>query len=360
MTTNRVFIIAEAGVNHNGSLDMALQLIDAAADAGVDAVKFQTFKAGRLVSKWLEKAEYQKKSTNPDESQFEMLKKLELNNDAHRELISRCKKKGIQFLSTPFEAESLDFLAKELDLPQIKIPSGEITNLPLLLQAAQTGKKVLLSTGMSTIGEIETALGTLAFGYTGSNERPALTTFQQAYFSSQGRKLLRRNVTLMHCTTEYPAPFNDVNLRAMESLIKVFGLPVGYSDHTEGAAVPIAAVALGAKVIEKHFTLDKKLPGPDHRASLEPCELKFMVQSIREVEKALGIPQKIPTAAELRNRVVARKSIVAKREIQQGELLDESNIDVKRPGDGISPWFYWEIIGKVATRDYEQDEVIRF
>mgnify|MGYP001577699216 CR=1 FL=1 len=357
--TERTYIIAEAGVNHNGSIDMAKQLIAVAVDAGADAVKFQTFRAEKLVSQSAPKAEYQVNTTDAAESQFEMIKKLELNKNDHEVLIQYCQKRGIEFLSTPFDFESIDLLVNTLNLSRLKLPSGEITNAPLLLHAAKTGKPIILSTGMSTLGEIEVALGVLAFGYTGSDEPPSLQAFETAYTSTLGHIALQNKVTLLHCTTEYPAPFAEVNLRAMSTLQQAFGLPVGYSDHTAGLAISVAAVALGAVIIEKHFTLDRTLPGPDHKASLEPDELKQMVRSIREVELALGSPIKQPAASELRNRPVARKSLVANRDIRKGESFTQDNLAVKRPGDGISPICYWEWLGKIADRDYQHDDKVQ-
>ncbi len=358
MTGNKTYIIAEAGVNHNGSIEMAKQLIDVAAEARADAVKFQTFKAEKIATLKAPKAEYQTNTTDSSESQFEMIKKLELNIPGHKKLIEYCQMREIQFLSTPFDLESVTLLADTFDLPQLKIPSGEITNAPLLLKAARTNKPIILSTGMSTIGEIEMALGVLAFGYTQPALKPTLTGFQEAYYSESGQNALKEKVVLLHCTTEYPAPFIDVNLYAMDTLHSTFNLPVGYSDHTPGIAIPIAAVAKGATVIEKHFTLDRNLPGPDHKASLEPDELKEMVKSIRQVEKALGSPLKRPAKSELKNRLVARKSLIAIQDIRKGELFTESNLEAKRPGNGISPMYYWEWIGKIADKDYRQDEMV--
>jgi len=357
--TRQTYIIAEAGVNHNGSLDLAKQLIDVAADAAVDAVKFQTFKAEKVISKHAPKAEYQKKMTIETESQLEMVRKLELDEDAHRVLIEHSRLRNIQFLSSPFDFDSIDLLAHKLNLPRLKIPSGEITNGPYLLHIAKTGKPVILSTGMSTIGEIETALGVLAFGYLSSNDKPSLERFHDAFCSEAGRKIIEDKVILLHCTTEYPAPFTEVNLQAMETMRSAFGLPVGLSDHTPGIAVPIAAVALGASVIEKHFTLDKNLPGPDHRASLEPDELKAMVTAIRQVETALGNGQKIPSPSELKNREIARKSLMASQSIREGKIFTDDNLTMKRSGSGISPMFYWDLLGKKSNTDYSEDELIK-
>ena len=352
------YIIAEAGVNHNGSLDMAKRLVEVAAEAGADAVKFQTFKADKLVSRSAPKAEYQTKATDTAESQHEMLRKLELDERAHEALIEHCRICDIEFLSTPFDLESLKLLTDRFNLSRIKIPSGDITNAPLLLKIAQTGKPVILSTGMSTLGEIEEALGVLAFGYLGC-DKPSIAAFRTAYCSAAGHELLRNKVTLLHCTTEYPAPFEEVNLRVMDTLANAFGLPVGYSDHTEGIAVPIAAVVCGAVVLEKHFTLDRTLPGPDHEASIEPLDLKQMVKCIREVELARGTHLKMPSLCEVRNTQVARKSLVAARPIACGESFSFENITVKRPGNGVSPLNYWDIMGRRATRDYLLDEAIQ-
>lgn len=356
---NRVYIIAEAGVNHNGSIDLAKRLIEVAADAGANAVKFQTFKADKLVSRAAPKADYQIEHTGASESQHAMIQKLELDEAAHVALVSHCKANGIEFLSTPFDPESLELLVQKLDLSKIKLSSGDLTNAPLLFEAAQTGKPVILSTGMSTLGEIEMALGVLAFGYTSINEPPSLAAFERAYGSATGSKALQEKLTLLHCTTEYPAPLADINLRAMATLQHAFGLPVGYSDHTHGITIPVAAVALGAVIIEKHFTLDRSLPGPDHKASLEPDELKQMVRSIREVELALGSPIKKPAASELKNRPIARKSLVASREIRKDEPFTQGNLAVKRPGDGINPIHYWEWLGKIADRDYQPDDKVK-
>lgn len=351
-------VIAEAGVNHNGSLDMAKRLIDIASSAGADAVKFQTFRASALAGRDAPKADYQIGRTGASESQYRMLERLELDEAAHTELIERCMAQDIEFLSTPFEPESLDMLVNQFGLARIKLSSGDITNAPLLLRAARHAKPLILSTGMATLEEVGAALDVLAFGYTQVGDHPATEQFLEAGRSSEGRAALRDRVTLLHCTTEYPAPFADVNLRAMETMRTAFGLEVGYSDHTAGISVAVAAAALGATVIEKHFTLDRTLPGPDHQASLEPDELRRMVQSIREVEAALGGPLKAPAPSELKNRAAVRKSLVATRGIRRGEAFREGNLGVKRPGSGVSPFRYWEYLGKVAGRDYSPDEVI--
>lgn len=354
---SRVFIIAEAGVNHNGSLEQARIMVELAAEAGADAVKFQTFKAERVISRGAPKAEYQTCTTGAEESQLDMVRKLELDLNAHEQLFSYCQQKNIEFMSTPFDLESVDLLAS-LGVVRLKISSGEITNAPLLLQAARTGLPVIMSTGMATLGEVEVALGVLAYGYLGLKAKPSLTGFQEAFQTSSGQSQLLEKVTLLHCTTEYPAPFGEVNLRAMDTLRAAFGLSAGYSDHTPGITIPIAAVARGAAVIEKHFTLDKNLPGPDHRASLEPEELKAMVRAIRQVEAALGSGVKIPSSSELKNKAIARKSLAAKRFIRKGEIFSEENLTSKRPGTGISPCHYWDWIGKIAERDYLPDELV--
>lgn len=354
----KTLIIAEAGVNHNGSLDMALQLVDAAAEAGADIVKFQTFKSESVISRSAPKAEYQKTTTGQVESQLEMVKKLELSTESHRKIITHCECRGIKFLSTPFDEVSARFLVDELTMPIVKIPSGEITNAPLLLAIAQMGKPLIVSTGMATLGEIEFALGVIAFGCLDLTVSPGERAFRDAFSSEPGQRVLADRVSILHCTTEYPAPFEQVNLRAMDTLEAAFGLPVGFSDHTAGIAVPIAAVARGAQIIEKHFTLDRKLPGPDHLASLEPSELTAMVTGIRQVEQALGSPHKGPTAAEWGNRVIARRSLVAARDVVAGERWSEANLTSKRPGNGVPPARYWEFIGSRANRDYCADELL--
>ncbi|MBF0261785.1 MAG: N-acetylneuraminate synthase [Magnetococcales bacterium] len=356
--TSRAYVIAEAGVNHNGDLDLARRLVDAAARAGADAVKFQTFRAEDLVSRHAPKADYQRITTNPEDSQLAMIRQLELDHAAHRMLRDHCQERGITFLSTPFDPVSLAFLVTEMGLETIKLSSGEVTNGPFLVRVGATGKRVILSTGMSTLDEIAVALGALAFGMLEGDATPNPDDFAQARTSLKGAERLRENVTLLHCTTEYPAPFAEVNLRAMESLGDTFGLPVGYSDHTPGIAIPIAAVARGARVIEKHFTLDRTLPGPDHRASLEPEELIRMVEAIRQVELALGDGRKRPMPSEIGNRDVARKSLVAIAPIRRGALFTTANLGVKRPGNGISPMAYWQWLGCVASRDYPLDALI--
>ncbi len=353
-----VFIIAEAGVNHNGDFDTACQLIDAAVAARADAVKFQTFKTEHLVTRQADKAAYQKLSTGTNEKQFGLLKRLELNYEWHKQLLEYCQNQGIQFLSTAFDFESLAFLVDEVGVAQLKIPSGEITNGPFLLAHAQTGKPIILSTGMATLGEVETALGVLAFGYLEQTQRPAMQAFQQAYCSAAGQRVLREKVTLLHCTSEYPSPLENVHLRAMDVLQQAFGLKTGYSDHTVGLSVPIAAVARGAVLIEKHFTLDRSQQGPDHKVSLEPDALKTMVQSIRDVERALGQGLKFPQAVELENQKVVRKSLVASRPIGKGELFTAENLAIKRPGSGLSPMHYWAVLGERSLQAYDADELI--
>ena len=339
---------------------MAFQLIDVAVDAGADAVKFQTFKAENIVTKSADKAAYQKETTDGAETQFEMLKKLELPDNLHYELIEYCQKQKIEFLSTAFDLESLGFLVNDLKLKTLKIPSGEITNGPLLLAHAKTGCKLILSTGMATLGEIEEALGVLAFGLINDGKiKPSKAAFQKAYSSTEGQEILKDKVTILHCTTEYPAPINEINLNAMQTMHKAFGLQTGYSDHSEGITIPIAATAMGVTLIEKHFTLDKTLLGPDHKASLEPDELKAMVEAIRMVEQSMGRGLKGPMPSELKNRPIARKSLIAAKDIKQGEKFSEENVIVKRPGTGVSPMEYWDMLGKIAQSDIEQDGLIK-
>ena len=333
---NNVIIIAEAGVNHNGSIDLAKKLIDAAVNAGVDFVKFQTFKSESLVSKSAKKASYQIENTNDtSESQLQMLKKLELSREQHYEIVSYCKEKNISFFSTAFDIESLEFL-KELGLSMVKIPSGEITNLPYLRKAAELFSEIIISTGMSNMNDIEQAVN--VFLKAGHNQN---------------------NISIMHCNTEYPTEMKDVNLLAMNTIQLKFSTKVGYSDHTLGTEVPIAAVALGAKIIEKHFTLDRSLPGPDQLASLEPNELKFMVDAIRNIELAIsGSGEKLPSESETKNIEIARKSIVAKTNILKGEVFSEKNITTKRPGNGLSPMQWDNVIGKIASKNFNEDDLI--
>lgn len=333
---SKVLIIAEAGVNHNGSLENAFKLIDAAVDAGVNYVKFQTFKSENLVSKSAKKADYQILNTgNSTDSQYEMLKKLELSHENHELLIDYCKQKNIQFFSTAFDLDSLQYL-KDIGLDLVKIPSGEITNLPYLRKAAQLFNKVILSTGMCTMEDIEAAINVFL-----------------------AENISKENITILHCNTEYPTPMIDVNLLAMNQIREVFGTAIGYSDHTLGIEVPVAAVALGASVIEKHFTLDNTMEGPDHAASLEPNQLKEMVKAIRNIEQAIsGDGIKKPSESEMKNIAIARKSIVASAQISKGEIFTEENLTIKRPGTGISPMKWDEVIGKVASKDYSTDDLI--
>ena len=328
----KVLIIAEAGVNHNGSLEIAKKLVDTAKQCGADVVKFQTAQLDSLVSKHAQMAQYQKENTGNDESQKDMLKKLLLSYDEFIALSDYCKEVGINFLSTPFDIQSIHFL-DDIGVDIWKIPSGEITNLPYLIEIARTNKKIILSSGMSTMEEVRNAVNVLKEHGAGE-------------------------ISLLHCTTEYPTPYEDVNLNAMKTMEKEFGLPVGYSDHTKGIEVPIAAVAMGATIIEKHFTLDKNMEGPDHRASLEPDELKAMVDSIRNIEKAMGDGVKTPASSEIKNIEIARKSIVAKTSIKKGDELTEENLTTKRPGNGISPMQWFEVLGTKAVRDFEEDELI--
>lgn len=354
---DRVQIIAEAGVNHDGSLARALELVDVAADAGADVVKFQTFKSDKLATAQAAKADYQAVNTGQADSQLQMLRSLELSQDDHHRLIERCRARNIAFMSTAFDAESLAFLAT-LDMPAVKIPSGDITCADLLLRAARTHRPLIVSTGMATLGEIEQALGVIAFGLTTDRAPDGRADFEAAYLSAAGRAALAREVTLLHCVTEYPAPADAANLRAMDTMAAAFGLPVGYSDHTLGIEVSLAAVARGARVIEKHFTLDRTLPGPDHSASLEPDELRQLVHGIRNIERALGSPVKAPVPAEVRNRTAARRSLVAARPIRKGEVFTADMILAKRPGSGLSPMEAWSLVGRTAGRDYLTDEQI--
>ena len=333
---HHVTIIAEAGVNHNGSLAIAKQLVDKAVEAGVDIIKFQTFKAEKLVSKSAKQADYQKKNigSRADDSQYNMLKKLELSEEDHQELIVYCKERGIQFFSTAFDMESIDYL-HSLNLGLWKIPSGEVTNYPYIKKIAQYHEPVILSTGMCEMNDISAAMNVLL-----------------------QHGVHRNQITILHCNTEYPTPYEDVNLRAMQQIREEYQVTVGYSDHTKGIEIPIAAVALGASVIEKHFTLDRNMEGPDHKASLEPKELKAMVAAIRNVEKALGEGKKTITESEKKNIAIARKSIVAACSIKKGELLTEQNMTVKRPGTGVSPMRWEEVLGTTAIKDYEEEDFI--
>ncbi|WP_417464343.1 N-acetylneuraminate synthase [Kordiimonas sp.] len=331
---NHVLVIAEAGVNHNGDLEKAKSLVDAAAAAGADLVKFQTFKADKIASGAAKKADYQARNDGDTDSQLDMLKRLELSRADHEALIAHCKNRGIGFFSTGFDLDSLDYLAG-LGFDQFKIPSGEITNLPYLRRIASFGRDVILSTGMASLGDIEAAIEALEVA-----------------------GLSRDRITVLHCTTEYPAPMDEVNLLAMQTIGQAFGVPVGYSDHTEGIEVAIAATALGATVIEKHFTLDRTLPGPDHAASLEPDELAAMVRGIRRIEAALGGATKRLTKSEASNKAVVRKSIVAAKPIVKGEIFSDDNLTAKRPGTGLSPMRWDEVVGRPAPRDFAEDDLI--
>lgn len=336
MFNDKVFIIAEAGVNHNGDMNKAYQLIDAAVEAGVDAIKFQTFKAEALVSKKAVMAEYQKSNLGYEDSQYNMLKKLEIPEKELYKLKKYAEDKGTMWFSTAFDLDSINFL-KEMDIGVWKIPSGEITNYPYLKKIAQIDKPVIISTGMSTVAEIDDALNV---------------------FLQEGKS--RDDICILHCNTEYPTPWQDVNLNAMQSIGAIFGTAYGYSDHTNGIEIPIASVALGAKVIEKHFTLDKKLPGPDHKASLEPYELKLMVDSIRNVEKSLGSSVKKPSQSELKNKPIARKSIVASVAIEKGVTITADMLTTMRPGDGLSPMLWDKVVGKQAAKDYQEGDKIEW
>lgn len=355
----KTLIIAEAGVNHNGDEALAFKLVDAAYEAGADVVKFQTFKAKNLVTESAQQADYQVNNTQKKETQFAMLSRLELSYEAHYVLIDYCQKLGIEFLSTAFDEESLEFLINDLKLTRLKIPSGEITNAPLVLAHARSGCDLIVSTGLASLAEVEAVLGVIAFGYIADKDsQPSVQAFSEAYASEQGQAALKKKVTLLHCTTEYPAPIDEINLRAMETLSSSFSLPSGYSDHSEGIVVPIAAAARGAVLIEKHFTLDKEMEGPDHKASLNPAELTSMVSAVRQVEKALGTGVKVPTVSELKNKTVARKSLVAQKEINPGDKFTDNNVTVKRPGLGQSPYEYWDVIGSTASRYYAAGELI--
>ena len=355
MTRPRTLIIAEAGVNHSGSLETALALVDAAADAGADIVKFQTFNANSMTGRAARKADYQQRTTDAGESQLAMLQRLELPQSAHHPLIARAKQRGIEFLSTPFDPKSLEFLLS-LKLPRIKIGSGDLTNAPLLHELARAGATLILSTGMATLGEVEEALGVLAHGYGGSNDAPGIAAFRAAWRDPSARARLEEKVSLLHCTTEYPCPPEDVNLAAMQAMRAAFKLPVGYSDHTDGFEISLAAVALGATIIEKHLTLDRSAEGPDHAASLEPGDFSRMVSAIRNIEGAIGDGVKTPKNSEIKNIPIARKSIVAARPLNAGDVIGAADITTKRPGSGRSPIEYWSLIGTTAGRTYDTDD----
>ncbi len=355
--SGRTFVIAEAGVNHNGRLELGLELVDAAAAAGADAVKFQSFRASDLATSAAPKADYQTRTTGA-ESQRDMLAGLELSEADHQALLARAAKRGVEFMSSPFDIASLELLVR-LGVRRLKIGSGELTNGPLLLAAGRSGLPVIVSTGMATMGEIEAALGVLAFAMTpGDFDAAGERAFRAAFASPAGRDALGNRVSILHCTTEYPAPVDEVTLLAIPVLAESFGLPVGYSDHTAATAVSVAAVAIGAVIIEKHLTLDRSQSGPDHLASIEPDRFATMVAEIRDVEKALGARRKAPGATELRNAPIARKSLVAATAIPAGTPFTAENIAVKRPGTGRSPMDYWALLGTLATRDYGPDELI--
>lgn len=351
-------VIAEAGVNHNGSLARALEMIDVAKEAGADAIKFQSFRADEVVTREAPTARYQKRSTSHT-TQLELLRGLQISKRDHEKLVLQCSAVGLEFLSTPFDSRSLRLLVEGLGLKTIKLSSGDLTNGPLLLECARYGVSVILSTGMAVLSEVEEALAVLAFGYIGSG-RPSRERFVEAYASRQGFEGLQEKVTLLHCTTEYPCPPDEVNLKAMVTMREAFGLKVGYSDHTAGIVIPIAAAALGAAIVEKHFTLDRGLPGPDHASSLEPVELTGMVAAIREAEAGLGSGVKAPSRAEWANRGVVRRSVVARRKILAGEKMSLDNLTMKRPGTGIAGVLFWEILGKRARRKYEKGEMLEW
>jgi len=352
-----VKIIAEAGVNHNGDKDLAFALVEKAAEAGADFVKFQTFSADRLASSTAPKADYQSRTTDQDESQLDMLKKLELPHEWHFELRSLAESKGIGFLTTAFDCESLEFLTT-FDLPFYKIPSGEITNAPLLWEFAATKKDLILSTGMANISEIELALAIIAYSYMHDTPPTSLADFWKFWSTNEAYDSIKDKVTLLHCTSQYPTPSEEVNLRVINTLRNTFMLPVGYSDHTEGLLIPVAAVACGAVVIEKHFTLDRSLPGPDHKASITADELAVMVQQIREVDVALGHSRKVPQPSEWGTRLAARQSLVATKEIMKGELFTCDNLGTARAGAGTSPVNYWDYIGQPSMSDIEKGDLV--
>jgi N-acetylneuraminate synthase len=353
-----IFVIAEAGVNHNGIYENAIKLVDEAKNAGADAVKFQTFITENCLSKSISKADYQINSTGAG-SQYEMVKSLELTFEEHKKLKEYCDLVKIDYLSTAFDFESLDFLTLDLKLNKLKIASGEITNSPLLLAHAKTGCELILSTGMCTLGDIENALGVIAFGLINDTSKlPSKTEFSKAYFSNIGQELLKDKVTILHCTTEYPAPFDEINLNAIETIQKAFGIRIGYSDHSEGITVPILSVAYNVTIIEKHFTLDKNMEGPDHLASLEPAELRMMIQSVRQAEKALGSSSKRPSESEMRNLGMVRKVILAKQAIMEGDVFTSDNLCIKRGEGAVEPSEYWALLGLNANKNYEVDDSI--
>jgi N-acetylneuraminate synthase len=355
---NNVYVIAEAGVNHNGSLKLAKKLVDEAYKCGADAVKFQTFITEDCLSLNIEKANYQENNTGSG-TQFEMVKKLELSFDDHLEIYNYCKSVGIDYMTTAFDIKSLNFVNERFDVKSLKIGSGEITNLPLILAHSKSGKNIILSTGMCSLGDIELALGVLAFGFINDPEKEVnLKNFYEAFVSEEGQSKLTKYVTLLHCTTEYPAPFNEVNLNVLNTFKRAFNCKIGYSDHTQGIVVPILSVAYGVSVIEKHFTLDNDMEGPDHKASLEPSEMLAMVNGIRQASLSLGRTIKLPTKSEVNNLSIVRKVILAKSTIQQGEIFTEENLCIKRSKGTLNPSQYWEILGTIANKHYEAEEAI--
>ncbi|WP_448563712.1 N-acetylneuraminate synthase [Thalassotalea ganghwensis] len=360
----RVVIIAEAGVNHNGDEALALKLVDEAKLAGADIVKFQTFKADSLVNKTAEQAQYQQQNTDSQQTQYQLLKQLELPFESHARIKQYCDDNHIEYLSTAFDLPSLDFLVHTLALKRLKIPSGELTNLPFILAHALTGCDLIVSTGMATIAEVQLALSTIAYGYLARlgivelSCHPEQQDLINAFQHTSAKSILKGKVTLLHCTTEYPAPFDEVNLNVLHTFREQFDIPVGYSDHTQGIVIPIAAVAQHAVMIEKHFTLSRQMHGPDHQASIEPDELKAMIDNIRIVETAMGSGVKEPSPSELKNRAVARKSLVAKCAIEKGEQFSEDNLTIMRPGSGLGPEQYWQVLGKTAKRSFAEGDLI--
>jgi N-acetylneuraminate synthase len=355
---NKTYIIAEAGVNHNASEELALEMITRAKEIGADAIKFQLFQAENLVTEHAEQAQYQKKAYTEAKTQFQMLKELELPHVAFERLQTHAKKEQIDFIITPFDLASLHFITQNLHLDIIKIGSGDVTNGPLLLETARSNKNIILSTGMSTLTDIEMALKVIAFGLLTPQQNPSLKAFDAAYSDNRAQEMLISHVALLHCTSEYPAPVEESNLKAMDTLRAAFGLQVGFSDHTPGIEISLAAVARGATIIEKHFTLDKKLPGPDHGASLDYLEFKTMISHIRNIEKALGNGRKQPSVSEMKNINIVRRSIVANQKITTGEQFTIKNLAFKRPQLGLSPMDYWELLGTISQKDYAKDEVI--
>ena len=356
----KIKIIAEAGVNHNGDISIAKELVDIAYDAGADIVKFQTFKADDLVTRTAKMADYQKTNTGKIDSQFDLLKRLELKYEYHHELKQYAQKLGIEFLSTAFDKNSLDFLVQEIVMHRLKIPSGDITNGPLILQHALTKLPIILSTGMSDLVDIEQALKIICYGYlTDTNSSSSFNDedMQELYLSEQGKKIISQKVTILQCNTEYPTPLEDVNLAAMDTIRNKFNTSVGYSDHTLGIDASLYAAARGAAVIEKHFTISRDMKGPDHMASIEPEELKIMIQKIRQIEVINGEQEKVPSSSEIKNKAIARKSIIAARKIKKGSIIEPSDLVIKRPGSGLSPMKYWETLGTQAMKDYEEEEI---